>query len=92
MKHNYNVLTALMGLREGMKTALMYVYSYVLIGCVSHCVIYSSTMPPSNYLTPIGGGNIEMEENAAYGHVTSQSGQHVPPPDDSENVHVYDTI
>ena len=70
----------------------MYIAMYSLDVYHAHCVIYSSAMPPSNYLTPIGGGNIEMEENAAYGHVTSQSGQHVPPPDDSENVHVYDTI
>ena len=60
-------------------------------GCVSQCVIYLSASAPY-YLTLIGGGNnvIEMDENAAYGHVTSQSGQHVPLPDDSETL--YDNI
>ena len=43
-----------------------------------------SAKPPSDYLTPIGGGNIEMEENV---DVTSQSGQHVPLSGDSENVY-----
>ena len=60
---------------------------------VSLCVIICSlsAKPPSDYLTPIGGGNIEMEENAECGHVTSQSGQHVTPSGDSENVYDKDS-
>ena len=75
-----------------------YITPMCATGCLSHysnvyhIVLYPSTAraqsakPPSDYLTPIGGGNIKMEENAAYGHVTSSSGQHVPPSGDSETV------
>ena len=60
--------------------------------CISHCVIYPSTaraLSATGYLTPVGGDSIEIGKNAAYGHVimTSQPGQHVLPPDDSENVY-----
>ena len=63
---------------------------------VYHIVLYTpcsaalSSKPPSDYVTPIGGGNIEMKENAAYGHMRNESGQHVSPSGDSENV--YDNI
>ena len=55
-------------------------------------IIYSSTSiahakPPSGYLTPIGGGNIGMEENAAYRHMRNESGQHELPSGDSKTVY-----
>ena len=58
-----------------------------------HIVLYTpcsaslSAKPPSDYLTPIGGVNIEMKENAAY--VRSQSGRYEPPSGDSETVYDY---
>ena len=48
-----------------------------------------SLTPVSDYLTPIGGGNIEMKDNAAYGHMRNESGQHVSPSGDSEIVYDY---
>ena len=45
--------------------------------------------PVSDYLTPIRGGNIEMKENATYENMRKESGQHVPPSSDSENVYDY---